>query len=153
MALNKVIVCLLLCIGLGCNEDRVDCATVSCLGAPSIGLKIISDKADILSEGNYSLEDLSIEGDTAGNTGLSLEPDPYSSLGRILFIQDPDWAEGRYSYRLLIGNGIRLQLKATFIELKAVDSSCCGDVPFLQNLEIDGTSPPMTNGIFIISID
>ncbi|MBD0777331.1 hypothetical protein HPE56_05970 [Maribacter sp. ANRC-HE7] len=138
---------------LSCEDDKNDCSAVLCLGSPSIGMEIIADGSNVFSDGNYSLEDITMEGETALETNLHLVSDLDSAQNPILFLQNPEWAEGNYSYTLLIGNDTRFELKATFIELEAVNSSCCGNVAFLQNLEIDGTPAQMGNGIFIISLD
>lgn len=136
-----------------CEDDKIDCSAVLCLGPPSIGLDIIADATNVFSNGTYTLDDVTIVGETTTGTILSLESDLDNTQNPILFVQNPDWTEGKYSYTLLIGNDSQFELKATFIELEAVNSSCCGNVAFLQNLEIDGNPAQMANGIFTISLD
>ncbi|WP_273274284.1 hypothetical protein [Maribacter polysiphoniae] len=154
MILRKIFIgALFLSFIFCCEDDKNDCSAVLCLGSPSIGFDIIADGSNVFSDGNYSLEDITIEGETALETNLYLLSDLDSNQNPILFIQNPDWTEGNYSYTLLIGNDSRLELKATFIELEAVNSSCCGNVAFLQSLEIDGTPAQMANSIYIISLD
>ncbi|MRX62572.1 hypothetical protein [Maribacter luteus] len=154
MVLKKIFIGLLfLSFIFSCEDDKTDCSAVLCLGSPSIGFDILANGTTIFSNGDYTLDNITIEGETAMETNISLVSDLDSTQNPILFIQNPNWTEGEYVYTVHLGNEELFQMKATFIKSEAQNNSCCGNVAIVQSLEINGSPLEKTNGFYIISLD
>ncbi len=154
MVLKKILIGILfLSFVFSCEDDKIDCSAVLCLSSPSIGFDILTDGTNVFSNGNYTLNSVTIAGETAMETNISLESDLDSTQNPILFMQNPKWTDGEYTYTVHLGNDELFQMKATFIESEAKNSSCCGNVATVQSLEINGSPIEKTNGFYIISLE
>lgn len=132
------------------NTDQDECAAVSCLGFVVLGFEVIQNDENVFDIGTYSLDDVTID-DTNAQTSIEL----LSSIGDTpaLLIQDIDWSSaGNYNYTVSLGDNDFFTLSTTF-ELSQA-SECCGSVPILTAIEINGESINLTgfSGIFTVNL-
>ncbi len=118
---------------IACNDTEVDCSAVLCAGTPALAFQVLADNENVFLNNTYTIEDVSITGENSTEVTLSLgnSTEPES----ILILQNPSWVAGNYEYNLVFGNNDPITL---LIDIVNSESDCCGNIPRLRQLTIDG---------------
>ena len=134
-----------------CDEDDIDCSAVDCVGFPSLNFELLLDGQNALGENLLTLEEISLSGDHPEPTELDSFNVSTSATTetQILVLSSFAWEEKTYDFNLNIGSEYTSNIVA---EVERTSSGgCCGGIPFIKSLEIDGQ--PIQNPNTLISLN
>ncbi|TAI48106.1 hypothetical protein [Flagellimonas allohymeniacidonis] len=155
MFLKKILVGTILLCASFCCDEQTDCAAVLCAGPPVIGLEVLSDGQNIFESDIYDLQDVTLESTEASDFLVSLAT--YQNMDgeevTVLVLDNAQWNSQAYDITL------NFSLEATAnLEIQIGSSpigGCCGGIPTLENLLIDG-NPTQRNegtGFFTLNLN
>lgn len=132
-----------------CPEDDYDCATVLCAGPPAIIIEVLANEENVFENETYSIEDISIEGTNANDFNLSLFENQDAKI--LLVIENSDWPIGSNEVNLNFSDDSSIPVQMD-IALSASDE-CCGGIPRLESLVINGIVQNNVSSIYTITLD
>lgn len=144
---------LLLVLILSCDENRINCSTVLCAGPPVFQFEIIGNNENVLENGTYPIEDISITGTDEGSLLLEIRILQFGS-GEVtsLIVDNPSWSPQLYELTLLLGTDFSIPLEIN-MDLSEAES-CCGGIPEVRSIAIDGELQSLNDGTFFtITLD
>jgi hypothetical protein len=139
------LLCLL--IVLSCENKGIDCSTVLCVGPPVFHFELISNDENVLENGTYTLETISVTG--TDEASLILEILPVQTGSReitILQLNNRSWEPQVYELTLNLGADFSIPF-AIDIGLSEAES-CCGGIPQVNAVSIDGEPQSLFGGPF-----
>lgn len=149
MLLKQLVASFIFLCATCCPED--DCAAVSCLGPPVLAFNIEQDNANVFITEIYTLEDISVTGDNANDFMIGLSTFNSENTDAILVLENYNWSTGTFQNNLVLENNIIIPL---VIEIELSESGgCCGGIPRLKSLEINGILQENNTGLYNITLD
>lgn len=149
MILKNIVASLIFLCATCCPED--DCAAVLCEGPPSLAFNIELENTNVFLSETYTLEELTITGDNADDFTLTLETFNTEEPQSVLVLQNFNWTIGTSENSLVLEENIVIPLD---IQISISESDgCCGGIPRLESLLINGVAQEGNNGIYTISLD
>lgn len=134
---------ILLLLNFGCtlfqNED--DCSTVVCIGPPTIAFEVLQDNTNVFESDVYSLEDVFLTGEGIEGFELRLAEREFltdnneTEIKIILFLSNDDWQPQRYAFTLNFSQDFSIPIST---EIGLSEGDCCGGIPTLESLQING---------------
>lgn len=129
-----------------CPED--DCEAVLCEGPPDLSFEVLAENENVFINGTYSLEDISITGDGSDEVMISLANSAVPNS--VLVLINPNWTPESYQYELNFSDDAVVTLNVEIIN--SPSGGCCGGIPRLEALQINGIAQS-TNGGYTIILD
>lgn len=118
----------------GCSDSKeADCSSVLCVADETISLEILLDGENVLADGTYTVEDISVTGKTQEPLSIQVVTDIQGGPRALLLIDSPDWTPGEYFYTIQLGEDWTIPVAVLFTEPKSNDP-CCGDRLEILNL-------------------
>jgi hypothetical protein len=151
----KTYISLLLTFGLllSCNDDAIDCSTVLCAGPPVFFFKILNNGEDVIENGSYSIESISISGTDEDSFILEIRTWQTSSEEITgVFINNESWMPQTYEMTLSLGTDFSIPID---IEIGLTEAeSCCGGIAVVDGIVIDGEPQSLNDGtLFTIAVN
>ena len=123
------LITLILIYSCACSSNKtVDCSLVLCATGDYINLELIVDGENVISNGMYTEEDITVTGDVQENIQVQVFSNTIGTTSGLLEISNPDWGPEQYSYIVQLGNDWEFTFEVGFT---VTNYPCCGD-----NLEI-----------------
>lgn len=149
MLLKYLITSLVFLCATCCPEDDYDCAAVSCLGSATVLIEVLAEGKNVFENEIYTLEDITIESETANNLELHLFENEDSKT--LLLLQNPNWELGSNTYTLNFLNSASIIVQ---IDIFASGNlGCCENTPLLDGLGINGESQNINTSFYTVSLD
>jgi hypothetical protein len=126
------------------GSDDEDCSLALCAANEIIRLEFLVDGTNPLSDGTYSMDDVTIAGKTAEPLEVAIRTDVSGSARALLEIISPEWNPGTYFYTLSLGEDWSVPIEVRFTKSKSTDP-CCGER--LEILGLDTGSYPVEDQI------
>lgn len=148
---KQLILVFTLLLILSCDENRIDCSTVLCAGPPVFLFEMISNDENVLENGAYILETISVTG--TDEASLVLEIITVQTGSReitSLQLNNVSWEPQLYELTLNLGADFSIPL-AIDIGLSEAES-CCGGIPRVTAVSIDGEPQSLLGGPFFTVI-
>jgi hypothetical protein len=146
---------LLLCLGFvtSCAESTVDCSLVLCTGPPIFLLEILSDGENVIENGTYTLETISVDGTDSNNLIIDIRTWQTGSGEKTgILIDNQNWEPKVYDLNLNLASDSTIPIQLD-IDLSEAES-CCGGIPRVSAVLINGEIQSANNStIFTIEIN
>ncbi|WP_422860957.1 hypothetical protein ACOKFD_09285 [Flagellimonas sp. S174] len=141
---------ILLLFSQSCLEDEVDCAAVLCAGPPSIGLEILLDGENIFLNHTYTLDDVSLTGVTTSEvrTTLFFEPATQKTV-LVLSLVSVNLDSFEFAVNLSDDFSINIDMDTSLTPA----GGCCGGIPILETLQIDGVEQDLATFTYTINLN
>jgi hypothetical protein len=138
---------LLLVFGLllSCNDDDLDCSTVSCVGPPVFLFEILNNGENVIENEAYPIEAISINGTDDDSFTLDIRTwQTGSSELTGVFMNNEAWEPQVYEISLDLGSDFSIPM---VIAVGLTESGgCCGGIPKVDELRIQGEPQGVGNG-------
>ncbi len=134
-------------MGGACSETDVDCSLVLCAPDQILSLELIADGTDVLAEGIYRLEDISLTGDHDALPEFAIRQSEFGGPEALLEIRSADWSKGSYTYTLELGNDWLVELEVDFT---SSTDPCCGQSLIIRALTSGTAMVEEKSGYFTI---
>lgn len=146
---------LLLCFGFAtsCEESTVDCSAVTCLGTPIFLFEILSDGENVIENGTYTLETISVDGTDSNSFILDIETWQTGSGEKTgILIENKNWEPKVYDLNLNLASDSTIPIQLD-IDLSEAEG-CCGGIPRVSAVFINGEiQSPNNRTFFTIEIN
>ncbi len=149
---KHILLFLILTISLNCDDTKIDCSTVLCIGPPVLLFEVLNSGENVIENETYTLENITIEG-TDADTFVLMKQSFETGLGikTGVSIENENWIPKAYDITLKLGSDFALPVEIG-IELSEAES-CCGGIPIVKSVVINGEIQSLNNGnIFTIEL-
>ncbi len=135
----------------GCNlgSDEDSCATVLCAGPAQLAFEVQQGMENVFTNGSFSLQDLVLSGEIAADLEVQLATFNTASPNSILVVSNTNWMEGSSSFEFNFPGNEPVLIQVT---IQNSEGECCGGIPLLQSLQIDGTVRELNGSPLIIGL-
>ncbi|WP_343487914.1 hypothetical protein [Allomuricauda sp. d1] len=134
---------------IGEVSDDFDCSAVSCIGPPVFIIEVIQNDENVIENDIYSLENITISGDSSDDFDISIYDPNSDSIPRLL-IQNNQWKVGVIEFNLNFSADFTFQFNT---EIGLSTGQCCGGIPRLESLQIDGQTREPIDGIYTLILE
>ncbi|WP_420604089.1 hypothetical protein [Flagellimonas sp.] len=152
MILKKVVVVVLtfLLFSSCGGDDDSNCHLVDCAGFPALGFEIILNDENVFTKGDYTLQDVSIEGDQSDKVQPFLAPIYSVNKFNILVLEIKITDEGSHELTVNLADDFLMDINLNVA--LSPSGGCCGGIPYLTQAEINGEEYG-SNPFFTITLD
>ncbi|MDC6388803.1 hypothetical protein PP182_08925 [Maribacter sp. PR1] len=134
-------------LSLGCEENKIDCSLVLCEGPPVFLFEVMNNDKNVIENGTYSIDDITIDGTNANIFILVIQTWETASGEKTGVVLDNNsWEPKVYKINLNLASDFKIPIEIDMGLSEA--ESCCGGIPRVNGIVIDGERQPLNNGIF-----
>lgn len=134
-------------LSLGCEENKIDCSTITCLGAPTFLFEILSDGENVIENGTYPIETISIVGTDSSTFILKIQTWHTGDGEKTgVVVDNQNWEPKLYDINLNLASDFSIPIEIDMGLSEA--ESCCGGIPRINGIVIDGERQSLNNGIY-----
>ena len=139
-------------LAFSCDEDAIDCSTVLCEGPPTLVFEVLQNGTNVFEAEVLDASDVSITGNAPGNISFQVAEGFFTGGDtQLLSLQTSAWEATSYAFEVAFGTLGSVNLEVD-IELSSTDG-CCGGIPFVAAMRLDGAALPNPNTVLTVNLD
>ncbi len=140
-------------LSLSCEENKIDCSAVTCLGAPTFLFEILSDGENVIENDAYPIETISIVGTDSSTFILEIQTWQTGDGEKTgVVVDNQNWEPKLYDINLNLASDVSIPIQINMGLSEA--EGCCGGIPRVSAVFINGEiQSPNNRTFFTVEID